>query len=486
MTKFKILEKHNVVTAGSGDTRVVLDREAGLIYPEREPQQVVGLFEKGKGWVLASKPYYNRGGWGRGSDGDYLGSNRHSNAVELLNALSAKAFTLNTKSFMTQDEVDAHNNTVDAMKALSKNGALKIDVYAEALPKRIEMTPVTGVSNDYDYNTRKYNRKPLKGFSPLGIDPLETLAKFRTSVETFINAKGKGVTIDGYKIEPNLITQKGVTVAVRTSDKKVILNSQTLEISPFEHSFLGGQSIIQKAVREIADLSIPFNILEAANLKLSETKVIETGPECDVNGRHFTGALFLENSGRKFLMDIDRLEASYGLFNVFFVEVNSNATSIESAYETMKPQEVRDAEMAGIEVKRQGEWFFINTGKTLDVAGRDVHRYGLRESDRKYDLIRGLNRTQIAHGQGRPNTVFQPYGYGSDIDSLVCGNVEHTGREHKSLDLGSEKIDLAEPMLLEADATGTREKVTQVTRYKLFKIVPNTTVGNFTITGDVD
>lgn len=253
------------------------------------------------------------------------------------------------------------------------------------------------------------------------------------------------------------------------------MNSQVLSISKFEDNFMGKQSLIQKSVREIAKYSIPFNVLASAGLKLEETRVLENGSEQDFElrneTRHFTGALLLENAGRKFFMDIDRIEIKNKLFNVFFVEVDSAVKSIAEAYESMKPQSVRDAEAAGIEVKRQGEWFFIATEHTVRVQTLNVFSGDWYVQRANVAPTQYVNKANVSHGKGRPNSLFRPFGFG-ELDTLVCGTVSHSGREHADLDLGQD----------EETSSGNGD----FTTFRLWKLVPNTTVSNFTIEGEVD
>ena len=47
--------------------------------------------------------------------------------------------------------------------------------------------------------------------------------------------------------------------------------------------------------------------------------------------------------------------------NYFVAELPKDVETLTEAFEVLKPDEVREAEAQGIEVKRQGEWFFIPT-----------------------------------------------------------------------------------------------------------------------------
>lgn len=463
----KILAKHGVLTSGSGNERVVLDYESGLVYGYHNPEKITGIFEPKLGWVITREPYYSTGGWGSGSSGDREGSRYISFTKDLLRAINATVLELNVKDWITQQQIDEHNKAVEKLKKSSVKSKLLTNITEDlgeiALPKKIEFS------------------RESKGESLRGIDPIKEYEKYMSGLEVFLKGKGKKTKIESFVFDKNLVVQVNygnkIVVAFRDAEGQVFLNSQVIQISHFEEKFLGKQSLVQKKIREIAKYSIPFNVLESAKLKLSETKVIEQGNEYDVviksryredETRHFTGALLLENSGRKFLMDLDQVEVKNHLFNVFFVEVNGSVNSIAEAYESMKPQEVKDAEKSGIKVLRQGEWFFIETDKTIETE--HVVNYNWDE-----DIVNGrphIKKQAVSHGKGRPNNLFMPFNFPNqkELEGLVCGTVSHQGREHGDLDLGSEVLN----------------QDTGLAKYRLWKLIGNTTIGNFTINGDVD
>lgn len=465
-SKNLILDKHSVIVSGTGDTRAVLDYESGIAYAWAEPEAVLALYTDGLGWLMTQRPNYNQGGWGRGSTGNFTDFKRHCATESLLRAINATIYKLNTNEFLTQDEVDAHNKKVAALKKLATDKALRGSMSVDELPEFLDF--------EQDYSSGGNNVK--------GIDPIATKAAYTQAVKTFIDSKGPKTKFESYTVTRDKVTQGSLTVAFRDNNKEVWLNSQLISVTPFERQFMGGESLIQKEIKAIAKYTIPFNVIEAAKLPLKDTKILESGPEMTVklkdgSDRHFTGALFLENNGRKFLMDLDRVEVDNKLFNVFFVEVDASATSITTAYDSMKPQKVKDAEAAGVEVKRQGEWFFIKTNKTVTVPESNVTPW-LRGG-----LEKQVSRFDVSHGKGRPNSLYRPVGFGPELDALVCGCVNHSGREHGELDLGSKEVNI----MVEAPKTEwAREIKTCDKIFTLWELVPNTTIGNFTITGDVD
>jgi hypothetical protein len=486
MSKNKILLKERVITSGQGARRAVLDWESNLAYQYDNPANVLAVFERGKGWILKESPSYYRGGWGNSSRGDADGYYLMENVRSMFSAIGARVYRVNAPEFLTPAELKARQKAVDAQNRLiEKQNKIQDRLKAKNLEYKIlQPLEVEGMKIEVIQH----------GVSKKGMDPLKTVIEYEKSVETFINGKGKTLDIGGYHIEPNVIRQGGTTVAFRDSKGDVFLNSQELSTTGFENEFMGGQSLIQKAVRKAAKYSIPFNVLDAAGLDLSETQVIEQGPESDhqivgrdgiTRQRHFTGALLLLNNGRRFLMDIDRREINFGIFNAFFVEVSGVVNTIEQAYYSMKPTEVIAAESQGLKVERQGEWFFIPTDKTVTVDAGKVMEWLPSETEVK-NGIKCVAKVSISHGKGRPNDLYKPIGFG-ELDQYVCGNVTHSGREHKDLDLGSSQGE-PRPMTefelqnkVQPDATTVRTKI-----FKLWKVIGNTTVGNFTIKGNVD
>ena len=462
MSQNKILLKEGVITSGSGFRRAVLDYDSGLVYQYDKPENVLAYYEGGKGWISKRKPTFYRGGWGNNSSGDSEGYYLQSNAEDLLRAIDARVFRVSSEQFLTSKEIKSLAKTAKHQARLIKQQN-KIAVKLGKSLMDVDDLPKYELKRIYD------------GKSAKGQNVTKIASSIKNALSVFTKQKGKDLKIDDYFVSKNLVKQKEKVVAFRDLKGQVFMNSEVLQVSHFERNFMGNQSLIQANIRKVAKYSIPFNVLAAANLKLSETRVLEQGPESthqvklywgayQTQERHFTGALLLENSGRKFLMDIDREEIKHQIFNAFFVEVDRSVKTIAEAYESMKPEVVKQAEAKGLHVKRQGEWFFIPTDKTLTVLNQQIKSW---ENQGETEV---LVRSQISHGKGRPNTLYKPKGFGA-LDQFVCGMVEHTGREHRPLDLGSEVDQKSE---------------NKPTTFKLWQVVGNTTVGNFTITGDVD
>jgi hypothetical protein len=214
----------------------------------------------------------------------------------------------------------------------------------------------------------------------------------------------------------------------------------------------------------------PFVALIQADLDLTKLNVLERGSEGKVSRKrteynyrtgkqetrietvHFTGASLIEVEGVHFLFDIDRREVEHKIFNPFMVQLKGKPKTIATAYESLKPDEVKKAEAKGIKVLRQGEWFFIPTSKKLKPITQEERisewKPGIKP---KRVNVPGTLRA----GQNRPNRTEMFAFHGKEI--YVKGLVEHSGREH-------------EPILLK----------------QWCRAIPNTSVRSFTITGDID
>ena len=153
------------------------------------------------------------------------------------------------------------------------------------------------------------------------------------------------------------------------------------------------------------------------------------------------------------------------------------------------PNEVKYAIAKGLNVKRQGEWFFIPSDKSpeeklilsdaekrdmgLAVSIQNLHKpygdqqnaytqtrelLGNEEFDRLLNLVvpnENAIRMKLQAGKNRPN--YAQFGLQKDGLSYVKGEISHSGREHKTIVLDNWHI-----------------------------AMPNTAIDSFTITGDID
>lgn len=214
---------------------------------------------------------------------------------------------------------------------------------------------------------------------------------------------------------------------------------------------------------------LPFSVFQEAKLDLNSMVIKDRGQAETVvrkvqkgwkgNRRvfkdetiHFTGASVFQVESKTFLFDIDRREVKHKIFNPFLVELPRQAGTVADAYASLIPVEVSKAIRKGLDVQRQGEWFFIPTKVTKAMLkGKKVFGMG---ADAKKD--RWTRETlRLKAGDNRPNHA--QIGFTDSKGAFVSGKIEHEGREHADLVLKG-----------------------------WFKAVPNTATKSFTITGDVD
>ena len=330
--------------------------------------------------------------------------------------------------------------------------------------------------------------------------------------------------------EKNPNPEKNV-IAIKTKQGKLLGNAsilplvgQTCAWGNTQQNYR--QTTIQKLMEKSGHFQmVPFNVMEEANLDMDSFETLEESgaetiernrenPDYDdykahqakQNGEeytipkeipektHFIGSQLFSVSGTKFLFDIDRVEIKHGIFNPFLVQIpdaENQIDTIEKAYQSLIPVEVQQAMNEGLDVKRQGEWFFIPTHfdptvrppeeekniitdqerammQVLDSSyGETKNNLRLLWGEEVFARIENLNvldragdpyepkTFELRAGKNRPNRA--ELGINRDGISYVMGEISHTGREHKTIKL---------------DGWHTAQ--------------PNTAISSFTITGDID
>jgi hypothetical protein len=306
-----------------------------------------------------------------------------------------------------------------------------------------------------------------------------------------------------------------------------------------------GQQPVQKFLDEAGAMSVPFNILtpKTANgvslaqkdPQFDKVQIVEKAPAEEIvitvdksrydkegkyiaetvdEKRHYTGACLLKIEEDYYLFDIDRNELKHKIFNPFMVKLSKPASTVAEAYDILIPDGVKSAKERGADVQRQGEWFFVKrfeelpnplsgvpkelqeiidnvpdcrkmgfpdyketqygaTEDTYKPGGYISRPYGDERGDAielydKYQEAVGawgeakrkardysVNTGQLRQGNSRPNNVEKFVIHNGT--PLCSGTIVHTGREHKDLVL-----------------TGW------------YEAVPNTAVGSWQISGDID
>lgn len=252
----------------------------------------------------------------------------------------------------------------------------------------------------------------------------------------------------------------------------VIGNSSALDLVERKNTFgritlARGETEVQRQLSTKIPM-IPFVVFEQSGLDLSKLEIVEKTDAETIQRKvrkynekkkdyedvlepvHFTGACLFRIESKLFLFDIDRREVEHGIFNPFLVELPVKVKTIAEAYESLKPQEVKDAIEAGKDVLRQGEWFFIPVEDQLGIERKYKGSEDANGQKGKYK-----SHFTLQAGRNRPNYADQ--GFAIDGVTYVKGKIEHAGREHATLTLK-----------------------------KWMRAIMNTARNSFTIIGDVD
>ena len=321
-------------------------------------------------------------------------------------------------------------------------------------------------------------------------------------------------------------------IAIKTRQGKLLGNASILPLVG-QTSAWGNtqpnyrQTTIQKLMEKSGRFQmVPFNVMQEANLDMDSFETLEeSGAETIERNRenpdyddykanqaeqkgeeyktpkeipekaHFIGSQLFSVSGTKFLFDIDRVEIKHGIFNPFLVQIpdaENQIDTIEKAYQSLIPVAVQRAMNEGLDVKRQGEWFFIPTHFDPTVPPPEEKKEIITDQERVmmkilsrnsygeasdnlrllwgeevFARIQNLNVLEregdpyeaktfaLRAGKNRPNRA--EFGINRDGVSYVMGDISHTGREHKTINLAG-----------------------------WHTAQPNTAISSFTITGDID
>jgi hypothetical protein len=190
---------------------------------------------------------------------------------------------------------------------------------------------------------------------------------------------------------------------------------------------------------EVDDWSqAPFDI---SDLQKEVSVVIPSGGEewkhvevKDKNGRitertiHTLGDSVLRVKDRFYLSGVDETGKGAGMY--FFAELATKQAppTLEEAYNTLKPQVVREAEGRGQNVLRQGEWFAIPARVSTSELMRDVER-GIAVWRQRHVL------GQDGHHELEEAVLYKAGERKGQV--YARGVLRHTKDEHEDLDLGT-------------------------------------------------
>jgi hypothetical protein len=182
-----------------------------------------------------------------------------------------------------------------------------------------------------------------------------------------------------------LITEKQTEqIAYKMADGSILMNSNQLKYVGRKMAWgrevrrYHEESQEQIWLRDLGCIPIPFTLFEETNTDvrdfswivkpIAEAVVLKNGNiVIEEQSRHFSGGCLFAIDNETYLFDIDRQELNHGIFNAFVTKLPSRVDTIKDAYDLLMPDEVKKAINGGIEVNRQGEFFFVKVSEECPV-----------------------------------------------------------------------------------------------------------------------
>lgn len=200
------------------------------------------------------------------------------------------------------------------------------------------------------------------------------------------------------------------------------------------------------------------SIKEIKILDWEEDRYIDIGRVSKKTGekiyQHVLGAVLFEHKGRKFLSGLDETGKGNGVY--FLTQLaDDTPTTVLEALESLKPAEVKQAEEEGLEVKRQGEFFFIPVNNDLNDYLNMLKKEGKAQKDY---LIQGR--------EGNAGHHIAQYGINFEGNQYVWGIIKHSRGDHRQVKLYE---------------TGTKPKDRM-----WYKVVENIQVASWSASGGID
>jgi len=204
------------------------------------------------------------------------------------------------------------------------------------------------------------------------------------------------------------------------------------------------QAELRQALRYETTVTIPFSALDRANIAFDTIELVDQQPERLIPYRYKDSKTGEWREGKQHLMGSSVIRAKFwtgsegkhtyflsgldetakNVWRSFFLsQLPHEVTTVENAYESLKPREVQSAEWNGREVLRQGEWFFVRVNDELAKQCTKFEK--LWEKNKPEYLINRDTSRPAQHLVTRK--IAMPSGV------AVRGTCRHTGGDHKLL-----------------------------------------------------
>lgn len=312
-------------------------------------------------------------------------------------------------------------------------------------------------------------------------------------------------------------------VACRLPDGSVLSNANVLIY--VGRRFAWGQESRKWGVRqepeqqwleEAGAIPIPFTLFKETNTDIrdfswvmkpiAETVIIKEdrwdnrtqGMRLQDIPRHFSGACIFKIGNDTYLFDIDRQELEHNIFNPFLTKLPHRVVSVEEAYDVLIPDEVRDAKKKGVAVKRQGEFFFIKHSEECPVTTEltDEEKQILRFPPSRFgfglaEVFKTYNGEDHEPYPDDEYTIkmseFQEaalkYKYASDKKNNTTSKKGSLGKSATGSHTVDKYVKYDEVTYVSGTVKQDRRQHRDLVLEGWYKVVPNTGVLSWTITG---
>jgi len=232
-----------------------------------------------------------------------------------------------------------------------------------------------------------------------------------------------------------------------------VLNGEREGGSGWSPSTDSYQNLVRYALknRGYKFVEIPYVVLTEAGIPYKEVVLVsmmnatyrkvkykdpKTGEEKEKE-EHLLGAcLIKDRRGRLYLSSTDDgAQWGWGYFLTWLKSNGKKIQNVEEAFDSMRPEEVKEAEKRGTPVERQGEWFFMHFGDTKFVKRNLAPLFpkgiSLRNRIAKWLYLPAVGVGREAHHKVRDCIEWQGV-------HLCRGTIRHDENQHKMLKLGED------------------------------------------------
>ena len=319
-------------------------------------------------------------------------------------------------------------------------------------------------------------------------------------------------------------------IAYRLQDASVLSNANSLEY--VGRRFAWGhkmnrwgnlQTMEQRWLEKFGAIPLPFTLFdEVPEMDVRDfswifkptseqviviTPPVYSGDKERKERRHFSGACLFAIGNDVYLFDIDLKEIEqHGIFNVFLTKLPKKVSTIQEAYDVLIPDEVRAANEKGIEVKRQGEFFFVKYSDECpvkpDLTDEEKHilkfppsriGYGIEVTGRRSSMFISEDRDPFEHVHNLDTPEKQEFQkdalkYAAVLRKYLSATASPgvLGKSATGSHQVEKHVKIGEDVFASGIIKQDRRQHGDLVLTGWYKVVANTGAISWTITGDID